>query len=181
MKEIWKKIPGYESYEISTLGRLKNIKTNKILKNYEYKNGYQYTKLKNKKSSIKIHQLMAITFLGHKLDGSMKIVINHINGIKNDNRLENLELCSCRYNSSSRKNKTSKYTGVCLPKNSKKYVCNIFYNKKNITLGSYLNEEDAGRIYLIALYNLDKYKEDKKEFKNIIIEKFKEIYGMEPK
>lgn len=94
MKEIWKDIPEYVGqYQASNLGKIKSLKFNKefILK-YKYKeNGYavlvlcKYGKRRNKY----IHRLILEAFYG-KSD----LDCNHKNGIKTDNRLENLEYCT---------------------------------------------------------------------------------------
>lgn len=70
-------------------GRKKTAKP-KIKTIHTYKSGYTYTGLsKNKKEKLHtIHRLLANTFIPNPEN---KPYVNHINGIKNDNRLENLE------------------------------------------------------------------------------------------
>tara|TARA_B100001146_G_C16190651_1_gene438953 strand:- start:1607 stop:2206 length:600 start_codon:yes stop_codon:yes gene_type:complete len=111
--EIWKDIPGYEGlYQASNLGRIKNLHRKakhpkggyrtvreRILKLYYNKAGYQVVKLSvnNKKPLQRVHRLVAFTFID-KPKG--KDYINHKNEIKDDNRVENLEWCTIKYNSS---------------------------------------------------------------------------------
>ena len=160
MKEIFKDIPGYEgTYQVSNLGNVKSFKClkQKLLKPSINDAGYFRVNLtKNKKiNTIKIHKLVAITFLNHNSCGH-KLVIDHINNIKTDNRLLNLQIVTNRYNSSKdRKNKTSKYIGVSYYKITKKWVSCIYINGKQKHLGFFKNEYDAHLAYQNALKNLE--------------------------
>ena len=88
--EIWKTIEGCEDYQISNLGKVKNIKTNKFLNSYLDNQGYEKISLcvNNKTKNFKKHRLIAIYFIPNPEN---KLTVNHINKIKNDNRIENLE------------------------------------------------------------------------------------------
>lgn len=96
-EEIWKEIEGYESkYLISNMGRIRvllnNSKPCDYIKNqYLCKKGYKRTTLINsegKVKTIRVHRIVANTFID-KVEN--KEQVNHINGIKTDNRVENLE------------------------------------------------------------------------------------------
>jgi hypothetical protein len=101
--EEWKDIQGYEGlYQVSNLGRVKSfIRKDKILKQHKDSAGYLSVTLCNNgnRKKITVHKLMAIVFLNHKPQGN-KIVVDHVNNIKNDNRLENLQIISQRLNCS---------------------------------------------------------------------------------
>lgn len=104
MEEIWKDVPNYEGrYQISNQGRLKSLGNNKQRKEKIIKagivKGYHSCVLcvKNKKKTFYIHQLVAMAFLNFKPSGH-KYEVDHINNIKSDNRLDNLQILTHRDN-----------------------------------------------------------------------------------
>lgn len=98
MKEIWKDIPGYEGlYQASNLGRIKSKKNNKILKLYKNQYGYLQVRL-SKKGIVKlfrVHRLITNTFIYNKYN---KPYVNHKDGNKQNNCVENLEWCTQKEN-----------------------------------------------------------------------------------
>lgn len=98
--EIWKDIKGYEGiYHISNLGNVKSTRKNKeiILKQTPDKDGYLKICLckNNIKKNYIVHRLVAFSFVDFVLG---KDYVNHKNGIKYDNRFENLEWCTITEN-----------------------------------------------------------------------------------
>ena len=159
MEEEWKPIKDYEGlYEVSSLGRVKSLKFNKekILKPRLNYLGYfivGITKEKNQKT-ITIHQLVAIAFLNHVPCGH-KIVVDHINDNKKDNRLENLQMITQRENAFKTQGKySSKYKGVSFKKELKKWQSYLFNNKKLIHLGYFKCELAAHLAYQNKLKEL---------------------------
>lgn len=92
----WKSIKGYEDYEVSASGKVKN-KHGRLLKPIKNQHGYLYVNLSKKGIMTHhfIHRLVAQAFLA--IDHQRKFV-NHIDGIKTNNTVENLEWCTTREN-----------------------------------------------------------------------------------
>jgi hypothetical protein len=155
--EVWKVIPEFESYQVSNLGNVKSLKYGKerILKQPINSKGYcQVNVYSNKKSKKKtISQLVAITFLNHKPCG-FKIVVDHIDNNKLNNKLYNLQLITNRENLSKDRKGNSKYTGVHLDKGRKKWRSAIRKNGKLKYLGVFTNEKEASQAYQKELKNL---------------------------
>ena len=90
--EIWKNTE-YNGYMVSNKGRVKNKRTNHILSPSNGR-GYLQVNLCGY-GTKKVHRLVAQAFI---LNHKNQPMVNHKNGIKDDNRVENLEWCSAKYN-----------------------------------------------------------------------------------
>lgn len=110
MQEIWKDIPNYEGlYQVSNLGNVKSLERTvnhlngvrtvheKILKPVIDNTGYYVVSLwkNNKHLRIHIHRLVAKTIISNIQN---KPFINHIDGNKLNNNVNNLEWCTCKEN-----------------------------------------------------------------------------------
>lgn len=119
--ETWKEIPGYVGlYEVSDLGRIRSLgrmcnsknnsvqkKRARILSQEITIHGYCRVRLygeDGKGAHKAVHRIVAETFIRPMKNGEQ---VNHLNEIKTDNRLSNLEICTpkenCNYGSRSQK------------------------------------------------------------------------------
>ena len=97
MVKIWKPIKNYEDiYEVSDCGDVKNIKLNKILKQTP-RNWYLRVSLNRNSYEKKcsVHRLVAEAFLPNPNNYEQ---VNHIDGDKSNNNINNLEWCTCKEN-----------------------------------------------------------------------------------
>lgn len=139
--EFFVTIDEFPNYKVDIEGRVLNVKTGRILKPALDAMGYYHVILYNNvgRKTKKIHQLVASCFL-NKPSGN--VVIDHINGIKTDNRIDNLRYVSSSINNRNKlSHKDIKYDFVNeLPSNSLHIThvkgddvseLNIYYNKQN--------------------------------------------------
>ena len=87
----WFDLTGFEKYECTLHGKVRNKKTKTILRPYlNYTGGYHVVDLsdsENRRCQRTVHRLIAETFLERR-EGCN--VVDHLNGIRTDNRAENL-------------------------------------------------------------------------------------------
>lgn len=107
MTEHWRELPVHDYY-ISDLGRIKSCRpingngptldfeAGRIMKQSSDKDGYKLINIRGLKEA-RVHRLVMLTFVGEDPDPE-KNQVNHINEIKYDNRLENLEWVTAKGN-----------------------------------------------------------------------------------
>lgn len=153
LNEVWKDIPQYEGlYQVSNVGRVKAlprqrsnytggtwIQSEHIMALTINKKGYEKVALRNEygvRKNESVHRLVALAFIPNP-EG--KPEVNHINCVRHDNRVENLEWCSHQENCI--------HTSVCGNKSNKLIQCietqQIFNTS---TDAAKVNGGDAGNI-----------------------------------
>ena len=154
--EVWKEIPTFKSYEVSNLGNVRSLKFNKfkvLKKSINSRGRYRVNLCKDghKLSNCKISQLSAMAFLNHKPCGH-KIVVDHIDNDKENDKLYNLQLISNRENTiKDTKRGSSRYVGVSWSKTSKKWRATIHTQGKLKHLGYFTDEKEAAQAYINEL------------------------------
>lgn len=95
--ERWKPVIGYEGiYEVSNYGNVRNVTSGHVLLQTNTTTGYRKVELyKNGRKNLRVHRLVASAFINNTYG---KPYINHKNGNKTDNRVENLEWCTQKEN-----------------------------------------------------------------------------------
>ena len=159
--EQWKPVKGFENYEVSSLGKVRN-KFGKELSQQEIRN-YRYINLfkDGKAKSLRVHRLVAENFIGEVYDQ-----VDHINKIRNDNRVENLRLCYHRENQLYKFN--SKYPGAAPWKMNGvftgRYKAGVEQNGKYKVLGYFPTIEEASAKYLSFKAKLEEFYDNKRDF-----------------
>jgi hypothetical protein len=166
MKEIWKDIPGYEGYyQVSNLGNVKSLERIIIKSDNSkmYVAGKTFTPKKNsngylsvtfnvnqKKSYHSIHRLVLKTFLSES-----NLHVNHIDGNKHNNVLENLEYVTHLENMNHCNrvlHKRDRY-GVVFNKKNNKWVVTLHVKDERRYIGAFKNIEEAYSIFVIVYFD----------------------------
>ena len=107
--------------------------------------GYLQTNINGK--TVTVHTIIALCYLGKKPEGKQ---IDHINSIRNDNRVENLQYITQSENCLKKTTKNGKHiTGIQKTRGGR-FQVKIYINRKNTGLGTYDTEEEAIEIYIQA-------------------------------
>lgn len=169
--EIWKPVEDYENlYQVSNLGRVSNYR--KVLKPFKNNSGYWVIDLNanRKRTKFLVHRLVAKAFIPNV---SNYPIVNHIDGDKNNNTVENLEWCNNSmnilharrtglnpYNYPTKGLKLggySEYRGVGYDRSRGKWIGAVRVNGKNLEQTRFETEIEAADWvnHLIDKYHLD--------------------------
>ena len=149
VNEEWRTISDYENYQISNMGRVKNIKTEKILKlSIGYRGYCQISLWKDGKGTTSmVHRKVAHEFLENPKE---ELYIDHIDRNRTNNCINNLRWVNSSQNQMNRTksiNKTSAFKGVSFEKNIGKWRCQIRIDGKLQRHVYFEIEKDAARKY----------------------------------
>ena len=136
LEEIWKSVPSHDGYEVSNLGRVRSFRVGSgsgrmhdgpptIMRLRMLKNGYSRVLFcrKYKRSEFLIHRLVLMVFVGPCPDEHEAA---HLNGRRDDNRLENIKWVTAKENNSHKHLHGTARTGEkCATKLSEKEVKEI--------------------------------------------------------
>lgn len=90
---VWKKIKEFPNYSVSDEGEVRNDLSGRMLTIFNNSSGYKVVHISSDKSkkTVRVHRLVAQAFIANP---QKKSCVNHINGNRGDNRVENLEWCT---------------------------------------------------------------------------------------
>ena len=145
-------INGFKDYYISKTGFVYSNKSGalKKLKHGVNRGGYSYVNLciDGKSYNKRIHRFIAETFITNEKD---YLYVNHIDGNKSNNSVDNLEWCTSRENNTHlhlKRNTTSEFVGVYFDKNRNKWYSTIKHKGKQVFLGRHKTELEARDAYI---------------------------------
>jgi hypothetical protein len=157
--EIFKKVEGYNGkYAISNLGVVKRspwvFTKPKSLNVINNNKGFDYVNLiKGERSKrIMIHELMVVSFIDPKYKPNKNKIINHINSIKTDNRLSNIEIITAlQYKNKDIKPVVKlvkkKHIGVTWLRVRKKWMVEALIGGNRHYIGCYKTEQEGIEAY----------------------------------
>ena len=145
MEEEYKIIKGFENYEVSNFGRIRNYKTGRILKPKINKQGYYQVSLSSDGIPYTkyVHHLVGTMFIPNPEN---KKIIGHIDNNRLNNNINNLRYATSQENSMNRKlssRNSSNYKGISYDKQRNKWKAYIRINGKLKHLGYFDNIDDA--------------------------------------
>lgn len=155
MEEVWKDVEGYEGfYEVSSEGSVRRV-GKPLRKMNANSSGYYVLSLckEGKCRSHSVHTLVAIAFKNFTPDGTQRLVVDHDDGNKLNNKADNLVIRTNRENvvKGRRTGNTSLKIGVSLHQCGK-WISHIsIHGRKSLHLGLFGTEEAASVAYQTAL------------------------------
>jgi hypothetical protein len=167
MVEEWKKIVGFDNYEVSNLGNVRRLDSfvfqsgrynhykGRFLKQENVKGGYKRVTLckNNSTKRFQVHRLVAITFIENFKN---KPCVNHIDGDKSNNQISNLEWVTYSENERHSYNVLGKMNF-----NRKLSIENVSFIKNKCIMGKKSNVKEIAKKFNVnvsVIYNILKNK-----------------------
>ena len=152
-REYWRAVSVFTNYEVSSVGRVRNSKTGRVLKPSDNNWGHLQVVLAKNGSTktFKVHRLVAETFIENPLS---KRCVDHIDGNRRNNDIDNLRWASDSENqmnaTKKRSNASSTHKGVSFHKASNKWIAYAQVDGVRKHLGYYATEIEAAESYNAA-------------------------------
>ena len=148
INEEWRSISGNINYQVSNIGRVRNVKTGRIMKGFT-SDGYVRVGMyhMNTRKMCSVHRLVAREFLTNTEN---KAEVDHIDHNRSNNCLTNLRWTTAaenQRNSVAKRNTTSKYKGVTFNRQHKKWRAQIQPTGNAKHIGYYNSEKEAAIAY----------------------------------
>ena len=171
-REIWKKIEEYTNYSVSNFARVRNDDCGRIMtinvrdEDAKGSAGYCYVCLTGETSkNFRLHRLVALAFIPNPNNYPC---VNHIDGNKENNSVENLEWCSQLHNTQSLN--TKKKFGCISPKPNNRFdacvsiqgVRYMFGSKDRENCQDWLNARKIETLYGLNLTEVERWSKDKR-------------------
>ena len=143
MSERWRRAVGADSYEVSDLGRVRQARGGRILRQHKSSYGYQqvHLNLGHRWIMKRVHRLVTGAFLGPLRAG---YETNHKDGRKENNALSNLEHVT------GTENQHHAYVNGLKPRGERHGCCRLTEHQVRAILASSRNNCDLGRFYGVS-------------------------------
>ena len=156
INEEWRSVNGYANYQVSNIGRVRNVETEKILKQTMTKLGYCQIGLYREglRKFLYIHRMVAHAFIKNP---DNRPCVDHMNHDTSNNTILNLRWVSMSENSmnkTKRQNTSSRFKGVMFCKRDNNWRVRIMLDGKMKSLGSFADEKHAAARYNEAAIDL---------------------------
>eukprot|EP01040_Poterioochromonas_malhamensis_P006072 gene6072-6529_t len=153
MAEVFRDVLDFSKYEISNTGKLRNKRTGKFIKGKFDKDGYiqvglyhKEGEIEHKRKDFRMHRLVAVAFIPNP---NNKPLVDHIDGNKANNNVDNLRWASFSenvYNTKKHRKSATNVKGIYFEND--KYRVRVGIDGKQLSLGSFNTLDEAIEVRL---------------------------------